>query len=1454
MRVLISFTLIFQLSLVGISFADETSSCEDGQCIIRVVDELELLQQQAHENKCLPAQGEDAQDFLKKNGLTQKCFEIIQKIFTEQEKLINLSYQFPDELNLINSCQVNNTNPLLGNEVQELSDQLSCTPEKKAKVTKQCHQDLLCVLYTNTAGFLGPLGERMMPSSLSESGCQSSYDNCFTQVATSFVKTIDSFLKNSWEMIKAGSRGVANWWKELGAIEDYSSDAHLSLAQASEDEGFFEKLRNNFWPTMGTVFTGLVDSIQHYLKTKAFCQKWEGVPHHSQCLQPSEGFECVGCKAWVTGSCSVVGLVLADIVPAFLTGGMFTIAKYGAVGVQRFAQTIKLSSYALDKLQDSKLAQLASNRSQAMLVAVTSNKAMQFAGQSLSLSQDVLKTIVSKISKYFISPSFRASREVITAIPLLAKSLKTYLALTKAGPMLSFGGKVLGVSGRVILFPIQNSLMVRSFDMGKRATEAIFDVSGATVSGGIRLFLPEQAVIAMEAIDRRFLAMEKARKVSRSSARNLTHVEKLYLAEIQSRREGLLIDLFEGQPNFSFDDLIEDLFPELKYDKLSKYLSSDEILAAEEELFFSLQKIENEQTRQGLLRQWEELLTNPRRSNALGSERKFNQVQIAQHSQLIDQERIKTSFELLEIDPTKLTKAKKTRLVNGILSAHNQPGRVGQMTFAQIRLRMKILTEAGFTQNQADLIVRSGLAGRPPTRSLENFPTSYFSQHAGEILEADYLEDRKRLLNLAQEVISEDISGVLGVKKPANRSALAHFEDTLDSLYFIDYPHASRPIMKMFENDTSFRRLDLSETYGTKDFKNFKEAHHFTMTENPEISMQTMRDIHGIMMKGGVEDVPASLLGKTREDVWVGNVPRSEPISVETVKVINDNPYLMFVKKGEVGGKYYGEIPYPRVENLKPEALNRIKGSHPEVYQAVKDYQEIPNELVKLEERFARLKNPETKTYKDLNSRIEELRLRYDELDDALEDLNIDLVDALTEERISWFNQSSQKIGELTSSQKVDAYVDLVAEFQRDLISIHPLNNGNGRTTRQFALYLPLIKRGIPPPRLLNPNADIYNTLEEYQIMVKKGVQATHYLLEDFEQRLRVGLPLRYSLEFITPYARPQVSMNMKKQGSTRIALTEDGEYIDDRLYQVVLKRRIESDPSFLNRIGNNAREAFDELNQEVIAIHERNNIYYHHKKRGIERVEIGVIGRDYRHMFANKSYQKPEAYRFKIDTWYNRDQVVWRGLSRLEDEIQEDEILTMFKEIHPHMVSNSLLRRGTSNPERLREAALEDFDNYTHDIFNEGLVALAKDHSEAGPLYQTSYGYSTSKDRTVGKAFAMGAMVIADYGKQQEFQHLLSSRVLVGAYKGHKDVDLTTLKQVREDFSYKYGRQQEVMGVGAADPDSIQVVQLLDENGDAYVSYLRNPENPAEVLVLNGEFSPGDAYKTRDIIKVLEL
>jgi len=102
------------------------------------------------------------------------------------------------------------------------------------------------------------------------------------------------------------------------------------------------------------------------------------------------------------------------------------------------------------------------------------------------------------------------------------------------------------------------------------------------------------------------------------------------------------------------------------------------------------------------------------------------------------------------------------------------------------------------------------------------------------------------------------------------------------------------------------------------------------------------------------------------------------------------------------------------------------------------------------------------------------------------EKLTNELVLSLLRERLSRFKSQYSQFKTINTTERLNQYIDLVATFQRDLISIHPFTNGNGRTIRIFVLNLPLLKKDLPSARLLDPNSDMYPPFNNGKIRLKE--------------------------------------------------------------------------------------------------------------------------------------------------------------------------------------------------------------------------------------------------------------------------------------------------------------------------------------------------------------------------------
>lgn len=827
-------------------------------------------------------------------------------------------------------------------------------------------------------------------------------------------------------------------------------------------------------------------------------------------------------------------------------------------------------------------------------------------------------------------------------------------------------------------------------------------------------------------------------------------------------------------------------------------------------------------------------------------------------------------------------------------------------TTEDLKAIVKIFDNNSVPREYSDYLIRSGYAARPPTsilgfadEGLSPFANASFQKRKDIFvrnLEQEYADKMRRAPSQTAKLSAEEIK---------------RLSENLDGMYFVDYQHHSDELLRMAKGETrladSKLRLKYNEN-GDKAFENFQNASIWLNSEKPPLNTQTMKKIHLKMMEGGVENLQPQYMGTMRPSQVYGNASRG--ISQEAVKVLRENPYVSFLETGRTSdGLIKGQIWYPNVEVISEDALNLIRKSRPEVVEYIElrraliakeaalgdkivDLNRIkPNlesEIRKLESELTELKNAIVRTPTndekliELTSNLDSAKLRLSKIDDEVraarnaineESSNIksqlaqlnadaayknrDLVDALTEEALQRFNKKRDALGVIDTPEKYDRFVDDLAELQRDMVSIHPLGNGNGRTTREFALYYPLKREGFPPPRILDTNNDLYQPLSAWSKEIKEGIRNSQKLIDDFEYRSRMGLKLEESPYLLSPKAPPEtMELTFKLQGKKDV-LTRV-EKVDPNLFHHYRMQGIESDNALndLVRTGKDPSGTWDFIDKKATELYKRDNIYFDHQKKGLERLGLGPVTREFKDVYGKAVAADPLLYERKMSQFYD-DQVVWRGLANKNSVKSEEELINFFRESNNHMASNAVLGKRLSSADDIRKAGLDDLEKYRKAIEvdgDEGIVRMAKDHSETGPMYGQSWGYSTSKDRKVGKAFAQGAMVVAPYGQHQKFQHLLKQRVLVGGMKAKTDVDLSRLKNLRNEFSYKYPRQQEVMGVGAMDPDAIQVVQTLDEAGKATTTYLRNPDRPYEVLVIKGEVNPGEKIPRDLIEKVIDL
>jgi hypothetical protein len=554
-------------------------------------------------------------------------------------------------------------------------------------------------------------------------------------------------------------------------------------------------------------------------------------------------------------------------------------------------------------------------------------------------------------------------------------------------------------------------------------------------------------------------------------------------------------------------------------------------------------------------------------------------------------------------------------------------------------------------------------------------------------------------------------------------------------------------------------------------------------------------------------------------------------MTVQEAAVVKENPYLVFTqsrrskgilndsvwKRVKIWGRekdmaleiensdlISGTIDYPFVTIEKQSAVDFIKDSHPAVYKQVMDYRE-----------------------------------KYVVGADAPKKLEQAFTKALVEERFSRFNKERKKLGKVVIGENEGQYIDLVADFQRDLVSIHPLMNGNGRTTRLLMNYL-LTKEGLPPVRLVDPFLDIQVSQKDWREYVHKGVLNSAQLQADITFRLKNDFVVEYSPELLYPGLPEMVAISLKKQGSDKEIKNYTKTKADSDQFGAFFKSLMQAHPELKQELKNDRVRAMNRIADLFVEYFSSKTIRFIHDKDGELEIGLRLVEPDFINLFGINHAGSKETWDAKINRWYDPNMLVWRGLSSPSKEPSRKELLSYFTTPTTHLASNSVFTSMNSGMD-LVEAIKKDFVTYNREAINGDIVSMAIDHHQTGPRYSESYGFSTSKREVVGKAFAMGAMAVGEYGKQMDplLQAKIKSRINVATFRAIKDVDLGRLKAFDPEFSYIYGRQAEVMAIGGTDPDAVMLIQRLDSKGNVIETLLRNREVPNEVLVIEGRYVP---------------
>jgi hypothetical protein len=633
---------------------------------------------------------------------------------------------------------------------------------------------------------------------------------------------------------------------------------------------------------------------------------------------------------------------------------------------------------------------------------------------------------------------------------------------------------------------------------------------------------------------------------------------------------------------------------------------------------------------------------------------------------------------------------------------------------------------------------------------------------------------------------------------------------TLEASRFVDWAHMAADILETFrsrgrlsilEREVQFLYND-SRSKADPEFQNMRAVNKFLRLNSMQPCLSRLLSVHKIAMAGEVEGLQKRDLGKVRDYPVIGDQSK-QAITPTEVKRINANPYVSFeIRKVAHDGAHYGMIVYPEPTSIKSEALERIKYTHVGVYEEVQRFRQANFN------KQLRARDQQTGEYSKL-TRV--------------------LLTALVEERYKYFASESSKFVRMETMEEVLGYIKCVALHYRDLISIHPLGNGNGRSLRYESLYDPLDKVGISRPRLNDPNADILFSPSAWVREVQRGILSTDALYKDMTRRISLGLRIENSPELLFPNLVRDVGVELRFRGRKKVARNVTLQRIDPAQFGAYVDARLSVTSGLQRKFNHDPVSTMNQVRQDYKDFAKNNIILGFIPQKGLEQIGLYLVDFDQRSVFGVPVCKDKPKWDYKVKRWHLPN-LIWRGLCHINDELTVQDILEIFTRLTPVSLSNRVAVLPRSDYAR-RQAVQVEFDRYNKDLLNNKLHFLVDDHVQAKGDYDVSYGLSTSRDWKAAAGFAWGRGTFGYNNEEiKQKQSEIKSRLLVGAYQALKDVDVRRLKLVKPDFSYTYGRQQEVMAVGGIDPDMIMTVQLLDETRKTTTCFIRNKNQPSEI------------------------
>ncbi|MBT3585461.1 MAG: hypothetical protein HN509_11190 [Halobacteriovoraceae bacterium] len=446
------------------------------------------------------------------------------------------------------------------------------------------------------------------------------------------------------------------------------------------------------------------------------------------------------------------------------------------------------------------------------------------------------------------------------------------------------------------------------------------------------------------------------------------------------------------------------------------------------------------------------------------------------------------------------------------------------------------------------------------------------------------------------------------------------------------------------------------------------------------------------------------------------------------------------------------------------------------------------------------------------------------------------------------FLSARKKLGKLSTPNKVDKMIYSMVDLEKELITVGAFKSHNEETARLMINSL-LEAEGLAPARAYELSFLKGLSRDEHYQTLKNGIIATKLLMEDLTDRVVLDLPLEHSPELFYPGVPRAYQIGFKKSGGKFLLDGKKSIQTDARQFQAFVVNRMRTDSGLEEAFKSDPSGVMREMAEDFSRFASKNHVIFTNGKGAKEDISLSLIDDDFIHMWGRIDATNPARYQAKMARYYN-DEILFRGHAYGWEKYDEEGVLNMFKIIERQTTSirsgrKFLSTRGRSGyktvaeqQKAMRQWIVEEFETYNQELLDGELYKMVDDHMRVGPRYKAkeSYGYSTTRVYAQGKSFAKGK-TLADYGKVDLEDLKINARIVTGVRRATKDVDMARLRQFDDRFRYIYPRQQEVMGVGGAEPDSIVFIQVLGFDNEVAKTYLRDKDNPARILILKGDY-----------------